>query len=115
MIHLLYSEKKGISYLNKPEKIYLSDTNLLEALSTTGPEIGTLRETLFLNQLSAVADVRMHNHTDFMVNNTYAFEIGGKNKTGHQIKNLPNAYIVADDIETGFHNKIPLWLFGLLY
>jgi len=26
-----------------------------------------------------------------------------------------SAYIVADNIEYGFANKIPLWLFGFLY
>ena len=28
---------------------------------------------------------------------------------------IADGYIVADDIEYGFKNKIPLWLFGFLY
>ncbi|MFV8324811.1 hypothetical protein [Flavobacterium sp. ZS1P14] len=56
-----------------------------------------------------------HEATDFLVNEKYAFEIGGKDKSGKQIKNLENAFIAADDIEYGFKNKIPLWMFGFLY
>jgi hypothetical protein len=52
---------------------------------------------------------------DFVVNKKYTFEIGGKNKTFHQISDLPNSFIAADDIEYGFKNKIPLWMFGFLY
>ena len=52
---------------------------------------------------------------DFIINNKYTFEIGGKNKTGKQIRNIENSYVVQDDIEIGFANKIPLWLFGFLY
>ncbi|HLR37881.1 MAG TPA: hypothetical protein VK084_07540 [Chitinophagaceae bacterium] len=45
----------------------------------------------------------------------YTFEVGGKGKTSKQIKDIPHAFIVADDIEIGYRNKIPLWLFGFLY
>lgn len=30
-------------------------------------------------------------------------------------RDLPDSFIAADEIETGFGNKIPLWLFGFLY
>lgn len=53
--------------------------------------------------------------TDFEVDGVYSFEIGGANKGYRQIKDLPHSYIAADDIEAGFGNKIPLWLFGFLY
>jgi hypothetical protein len=52
---------------------------------------------------------------DFLVDEQYIFEIGGKNKSFEQIKDIPNSFVVADDIEIGFGNKIPLWLFGFLY
>ena len=52
---------------------------------------------------------------DFLVDNKYLFEIGGKNKSFKQIKDIPNSFVVADDIEVGFNHKIPLWLFGFLY
>lgn len=48
-------------------------------------------------------------------NNKYTFEIGGKNKTRKQIIGIENTYIADDDIEIGFQNKIPIWLFGFLY
>ena len=72
------------------------------------------RETFFVNQLSAVADVILAPQGDFMVEN-YTFEVGGKRKTFDQIKDIPNSFVVTDDIEIGHKNKIPLWLFGLLY
>jgi len=50
-----------------------------------------------------------------LVDEKYIFEIGGKNKNYNQIKDIPNSYIAADDVEIGFGNKIPLWLFGFLY
>ena len=52
---------------------------------------------------------------DFLVDERYMMEIGGKNKSFQQIKDLPNAYVVADNIEIGYGDKIPLWLFGFLY
>jgi hypothetical protein len=76
--------------------------------------IGSARETFFVNQLSAVADVTLAPQGDFMVG-SYAFEVGGKRKTFDQIKNVPNSFVVADDIEIGHKNKIPIWLFGMLY
>ncbi|GAB6192352.1 hypothetical protein JCM39068_21010 [Desulfocastanea catecholica] len=43
------------------------------------------------------------------------FEIGGKGKDFKQINDVENSYVVADDIEVGFKNKLPLWLFGFMY
>ncbi|MCD4698696.1 MAG: hypothetical protein K8S16_20895 [Bacteroidales bacterium] len=54
-------------------------------------------------------------NADFFVNDKYTFEVGGKTKSSKQIAGTANAYIVKDDIEIGFDNKIPLWLFGFLY
>lgn len=52
---------------------------------------------------------------DFVVDGKYTFEPGGKNKTFHQIAGVKDSFIAADDIESGFRNKIPLWVFGFLY
>ena len=60
-------------------------------------------------------EVILAKNGDFIVDGQYTFEVGGRNKTGEQIKNIENAFIVADDIESGFQNKIPLWMFGMLY
>ena len=76
--------------------------------------MGSARETFFVNQLQAVEKVLLAPQGDFIVDK-YTFEVGGKNKTFDQIKNLPNSFVVADDIEIGHKNKIPLWLFGMMY
>jgi len=107
--------KEKINALSKPEKLYMENTNIIYALAKENANSGNLRETFFANQLREKHTVKVAKQGDFMVDNQYTFEIGGKNKTGEQIKNLTDAFVVADDIESGFQNKIPLWLFGLLY
>jgi predicted AAA+ superfamily ATPase len=111
----LHKDVSGINKLQKPEKIYLENTNLAYALAENNTDIGNMRETFFLNQLSHNHIVEYSNSGDFWVNKKFLFEIGGKTKTGKQLKNAQNSYIAADNIEYGFDNKIPLWQFGMLY
>ncbi len=115
LIHLLNKDSKGDAVLNKPEKIYLHNTNLLVTLCDEKPNVGTMRETFFLNQVKQSNKITYSDFGDFKVNDTYTFEIGGMNKTFEQIKEIKGSYIVKDDLEIGFGNTIPLWLFGFLY
>ena len=102
--------------LEKPEKIYLNNPNQIYAISSKGKEnMGTIRETFFINALSVMHKVSMPKRGDFCVDDKYTFEIGGRNKGFKQIKNIRNSFLALDDIETGINNKIPLWLFGFLY
>ena len=97
-------------------KIYLENTNLQFALSPSSVNPGTLRETFLLNQLrSAGHAVGVPAEGDFRINEEFTVEVGGKDKTAGQLGNRKKAYVVADDIETGVLNKIPLWLFGFMY
>ncbi len=111
----LYKEAKGNGKLQKPSKIYLDNTNLMYILSPYNANVGTVRETFFANQLGNKHHLSYHETADFFVDETYSFEVGGKDKSGKQIQDLKNAFIVSDDIEYGYLNKIPLWLFGFLY
>jgi hypothetical protein len=70
-------------------------------------------KTFFVNQLNAVSNVLLAPQGDFIVDN-YTFEIGGKKKSFAQIKDVENSFVVADDIEIGYGNRIPLWLFGMM-
>ncbi len=115
IISLLRSETKGVSYLQKPEKIYLQNPNLAWLLSENKPDTGNLRETFFFNQSEVRHQVTFSRFGDFMVDDIYTFEIGGPSKTTEQIKGVPNAFIAADGIKGGTAKKIPLWLFGFLY
>jgi predicted AAA+ superfamily ATPase len=115
LVSLLRSNSKGISKMAKPEKIFLDNSNLLYALQPNRVNTGTIRETFFQNQLSVQHKVELPKSGDFIVDDKYIFEIGGKDKTRKQIIDFQNAYIVADNIEYGFKNKIPIWLFGFLY
>jgi predicted AAA+ superfamily ATPase len=105
----------GINYLNKPEKFYLNNTNLAYALGEQIQDIGNLRETFFLNQLSVNHTVTFPEKGDFLVDDKYLFEVGGRGKTQKQIMGINNAYIAADNIEYRYENKIPLWIFGFMY
>ncbi len=113
LLNLISRKGKTIGDLTKPDKVLLNNTNLAYVFSDTA-NIGSARETFFVNQVSAVSDVFLAKQGDFMVDK-YTFEIGSKTKTFNQIKDIPNSFVVADDLEIGHKNKIPLWLFGMLY
>ena len=115
LTNLLHKDISGINRLQKPDKIYLENTNLAYTLAAKNTDIGNMRETFFLNQLSYNHTIEYPNSGDFRVDKKFLFEIGGKSKSGKQMKEASNTYIAADNIEYGFGNKIPLWLFGMMY
>lgn len=116
LLNLLYSDKKSIGKLTKPDKVYLENTNLLYALSPSSVEIGTARETFAIAHLTENHSVEYgKDKGDFKVDSKYHFEIGGKDKGFGQIADLPDSYIFADDIESPVGAKLPLWMLGFLY
>jgi predicted AAA+ superfamily ATPase len=115
LLNLLKTDDGGESYLTKPEKVYLNNTNLAFALGTESSNVGSFREIFFFNQMNYRHKVSYSEMGDFMLNDNYIFEVGGKKKSFNQIKNEPNAFVVADETEMGYGNKIPLWLFGMTY
>ena len=123
LLNLVRSQGRGYDVLTKPDKILLENGNLMFAIAND-VNTGALRELYFVNQLRNAH--AMHPHVldstvelagsgDFMVNGRYSFEVGGKKKGFKQIAGLEHANVVADDLEIGFQNKLPLWLFGFLY
>ncbi|MBM3165814.1 MAG: ATP-binding protein [Bacteroidetes bacterium] len=115
LIRMIYKQTRSISLLNKPDKLWMHNTNLMFAISGDHVEIGTVRETFFMQNLAHNHRLSLPDKGDVLVDNTFLFEIGGKNKTKKQIAHLEHAFVVHDDIEIGFQNSIPLWLFGFLY
>lgn len=105
---------RGLRELEKPDKIYLHNPNMIYAFASD-PNIGAIRETFFLNMIGTRHKVNAPRQGDFLVDKTYLFEIGGRNKNFSQIKDIPNSFLAVDDIEKGFGKTIPLWLFGFLY
>ena len=115
IIRMVSAASRGESIIKKPEKIYLDNPNIFKVLCQT-PDIGTLRESFFSGAIcNAKHSITASKKGDFIVDDKYTIEVGGKNKSFKQIKDLDNSYVVADDIETGNANKIPLYLFGFLY
>ena len=113
LIKMIYFSKKGNALLQKPDKIILSNANLFHVLCSS-VNIGSLRESFFVSMLYN-HHIRYAKKGDYIVNDKYTFEIGGRKKGFTQIKSLPDSYVISDDIEIGSGNKIPLWLFGFLY
>jgi len=114
LLNILSADGKGMSRLQKPDKIYLENTNLAYAIRPS-PEQGNIRETFLLNQLiNTGAEVSAPKIGDF-VSSGITIEVGGKSKNAGQVKELESYLEAADDIETGLGTKVPLWLFGFLY
>ncbi len=114
MLLLVDENIDGLKKVQKAAKIYLNNTNLLFAYCSSC-EIGTVRETFFANQVSHKYKLHISKQGDFVVDKKYIVEVGGKNKSFAQVKDIPNSFVVSDDTEVGNGNKIPLWLFGFLY
>jgi len=115
LISSLHGPEWGLNRLSKADKLYLHDTNLMYALAGPQQDIGNVRETFFMTQVSERYSVSSAQKTDFFVAGKYYFEVGGKSKSKKQMNNLENGYVVRDGIEVGHEKFIPLWLFGLLY
>ena len=116
IIQLLYSDVTNVKRLQKPDKIYMENTNMLYALSTTQVNEGTAREVFFINQLSAGHVVEYSKTSaDFTIDHQYTIEVGGRSKDGKQIAGVTDSFIASADGEYVLGNKIPLWLFGFLY
>ena len=113
--HSLHRDAKGITRLQKPDKLYLENTNLMYALRDTEPDIGGLRETFFCNQMKYRALVEYPKAVDFIVDRKWSFEIGGKGKNENQLESAETSYLVVDNVECGFGKRVPLWVFGFLY
>jgi len=114
LIHHIVYEAKRFKNIKKQDKLYINNTNLFSALCLNS-NIGNIRETFFVSMVYKKHILNYVDKGDFLIDEKYTVEIGGKNKGFSQIKDIDNSFVVADDIEIGFGNKIPLYLFGFLY
>ena len=116
ILNLLYSDKKKVGKLTKPDKIYLENPNLLYALAPTKVDIGTAREAFAVNALSESHTVEYGKAKgDFKVDYKYTIEIGGRSKDFSQIAGMEDSFIFADDWDMPDGAKLPLWMLGFLY
>lgn len=115
LINQLYKKSRGLSVLEKPERILMENTNLIELFNGENANTDSRRETFVLNQLLHSHKVDFSEESDFFVDSKYTFEVGGKNKKRKQIQEIPDSYIIADDIEFGTDRRIPIWLLGFMY
>lgn len=114
LIRLLYPAGISIASLQKPEKIILNNTNLAFALATDTTNKGNLRETFFVSQMSVQHKVTLPKNGDYLIDDKWTFEVGGKKKGDKQIKDIENSFVVVDGQDFPV-NKIPLWIWGMGY
>lgn len=114
LLILFASAKNTLKTLSAPDKMYCNNPNLAYAL-TPDADIGSAREAWFINQLRVGHEVLYPKAGDVEVDGASVFEIGGRGKGFGQIKDVPGSYVANDGVETGYGNKIPLWMFGFLY
>ena len=110
LINLLF-ENGNNGQLQKPEVVYLHNTNLLHIIAPDNINNRNLRTTFFYNQVGYQNSVKSSKSLDFRVNSQYEFVVGGKYTQAEG----EDCFAAADMIETGEGNTIPLWLFGFLY
>ena len=70
LLIMLYSGKNNMQQLAKPEKVYLDNTNLMYALSSSAD----IRETFFANQLKQNHQIPFSGQGDFRIDDVYTFE-----------------------------------------
>lgn len=116
VFNLLYSDKKKMGKLSKPDKVYMENPNLLHALAPGKVDIGTARECFAINSLAECHHVEYgKTQGDFKIDNRYTFEIGGRSKDFSQIAGLKDSYVFADDWDMPDGAKLPLWMLGFVY
>ena len=123
LIRRLFTDIDSVSDLQKPDKILLDNSNLLYTISDRLPEVGTVRETFFCNQLASAGHRVEYGGLksgDFRIDGEVVVEVGGRDKGFSQVKNETRAYVAADDIDSATSlsstsGKIPLWASGFLY
>src|SRR5690606_37932921 len=113
-ISQLRDQTNGIRGLGKVDKVYLNNTNIIHNLVGENANLGNIRETFFLNQMSVNNGIISSNTAHFVIDD-YTFEVGGRNKKQHQLSKGGRSFVIKDDIEYGYLNVIPLWAFGLNY
>ncbi len=115
LLHLLYTDNKSVTKMQKPDKIFLHNTNMLYAL-TQDMVIGTIRECFVVNQLAVNHSVEYGRGIgDFKIDGKITIEVGGADKSFDQIADVPDSYILADSMEFPVGKKLPIWLVGLTY
>lgn len=114
ILGLLTSKTKNYKHLHKPDKLYLGIPNLMHVLC---PHVdkGNERETFFHSQFRVTNEIKYPKQGDFLVDDRCLFEVGGSKKTFDQLADIPDSFLAVDDTEVGHGNRIPLWMFGMLY
>lgn len=110
IINMLFSNGNE-DEIKKPDMVYMHNTNLMYAIDEENISNKILRQTFFYNQVGYKNQIKSSVKADFLVNDLYRFNIGGKYTSPFE----EGYFAAADMIEVGNGHIIPLWLFGFLY
>lgn len=116
LLNLLYSDVASVKKMQKPDKLYLSNPNLLYALAKDDSDEGNMRETFVMSQIAPFYSISYGKEAgDFVFDEKWRVEVGGARKGFKQIADRPNSFVLADNIEFPSGNRLPLWLTGFIY
>lgn len=114
ILRALNDENTTTKSVSKPDKILFDNPSVMQALGIF-TKVGTVRESYVASMLSTVGKLHAAKSGDFLLDKKLLFEVGGKGKGFSQIADKPDSYVIADNIESGAGNKIPMWLLGFIY
>ncbi len=114
LFNALCEKSTGDGILQKVDKLYLGNSNIIYAMGLEEADEGTVRETMFLTWLKEKHSVYSSKISNFEIDDI-TFEVGGRNKKGKQLKDADKGYIVKDNIEYAAGKNIPIWMFGFVY
>lgn len=120
-LNLMWKVWKISTQLRKTKKVYFEMQNFMGVFfDSVNSEnyIWSIRESFVASLLNKKWKIFYPEKWDIEFHykqKRYIFEIGGKNKTAKQITQIPNAYIIADEVNIGTSKKIPIWLMALLH
>jgi len=114
LFNALREKSTGDALLQRAEKLYLDNANIIYALGLDRSDEGTIRETMFFTWMKESFNVYASKISDFEIEDM-TFEVGGRKKKGKELKDAEKGYIVKDDIEYAAGKSIPIWMFGFIY
>ena len=109
LINMVYHPNEN--FPKKPARIMMHNTNLMHAIYPNRMEPIDLYETFFQNALWARHDVRMGDRLSSFTVDGLRYRVCSEEPR----RQHPDVIYARSDMERGWRQQIPLWLFGFLY
>lgn len=113
LVHALYADSRGPTILNKPDCLWLRNTNMMFAIARN-TNASSLSQTFLLQHLMD-ATLSVPPVGDLLIDGQYALAFEGKKQAKKSGKKAFDGWTVHPELQRGEGKKLPLWLFGLGY